>query len=61
MANARMLPGFGMVVEQATKARMLPGAGMVAETVSVATGTNRLLLINPPGLNGGFASGGLSL
>jgi len=57
MAKARMLPGFGMVAETATKARMLPGIGVVAETSADAA--TKLLLLNPPGLDGGL-NGGLT-
>lgn len=58
MANARMLPGFGMVAEQATQARMLPGAGMVAETVAAAASNG---VVHSLAADGGLAGrGGLA-
>ena len=61
MAQTRQLPGVGTLTEETTNTRMVPGVGMVTETIAAAAGTNRLLMINPPSLDGGFANGGLSL
>lgn len=36
MANARMIPGGGVVVEQASQSRMLPGIGVIIETITVS-------------------------
>ena len=50
------IPGGGQIHEEGTEEYFVPGAGQIAED-QAAVGTNRLLLLNPPGLDGGFGTG----
>ncbi len=59
MAREWMSPiGGVMVQEDGTEAWMSPiGGFQFQEDQAAAAGTNRLLMINPPGLDGGFGTG----
>ena len=59
MAKVILVPGAGVYVATDTKVRLIPGAGVISEA-EAAVPTGKLLLINPPGLNGGLIKGGLS-
>ena len=56
---ARQYMGLdGVVVnEQGDREYMGLTGVVVKEDIAVAAGTNRLLMINPPGLDGGFGTG----